>query len=341
MPKVQTPSLLPYLVPLRINLLPVVKKALEELDTQAGVEPNGTTTATIVSNLEGLNLELIGNKFNQSWGLGVDERTDGSQNFGSTTLRTLKTNDRNSLSLLVVLSHHANSKMGCKGGDSGDRPVQLDELGSSLSRLLIPDNNSTTNAEIAIPPCGIEGSSVGRNAQLNKPSLDGLCADRLEFGGESVNVTANHSDTIAGFVRLANLESDEGAAVSCNPILSTWLDLTRPAIARRELIIRLELLLKVIDGVENGRVLLEEVAERLGESLGLKLLNLAQATSLTSLQVPIDLTNLPRRKLGDTRCAGAVVSCVAALHIRQDEALGAFLVLDRCRRRRIVIVEHS
>lgn len=104
---------------------------------------------------------------------------------------------------------------------------------------------------------------------------------------------------------------------------------------------RLELLLKVIDGVENGRVLLEEVAERLGESLGLKLLNLAQATSLTSLQVPIDLTNLPRRKLGDTRCAGAVVSCVAALHIRQDEALGAFLVLDRCRRRRIVIVEHS
>lgn len=103
----------------------------------------------------------------------------------------------------------------------------------------------------------------------------------------------------------------------------------------------LQLLLKVLDGVENSRVLLKEVAERLGEGLGLKLLNLTQATSLTSLQVPIDLTDLFRRKLCDTRCANAVVSRVATLHVRQNEALGALLVLVRSRRRRIVIVEHS
>lgn len=100
----------------------------------------------------------------------------------------------------------------------------------------------------------------------------------------------------------------------------------------------LKLLLKVVNSVEDSRVLLEEVAERFGESLRLELLNLAQATSLTSLQVPIDLTDLVSRKLGDTRRADAVVSRVAILHIRQDEALRALLVLDRAGRGRI---EHS
>jgi hypothetical protein len=77
----------------------------------------------------------------------------------------------------------------------------------------------------------------------------------------------------------------------------------------------LEFVLEIIDSVKDGGVLLKKVGKRLCESLRFELLDLAQTARLAFLEVPVDLTDLVRRKLGDARCAHAVISRIATLHI--------------------------
>jgi hypothetical protein len=83
----------------------------------------------------------------------------------------------------------------------------------------------------------------------------------------------------------------------------------------------LELLLKVIYGVEDGWVLLKEVAKGLGESLRPDLSNLAQPTDLILSKMPVDLTEFARSQLGDAGRAGSVVSRVATLHVSEHKVL--------------------
>lgn len=80
-----------------------------------------------------------------------------------------------------------------------------------------------------------------------------------------------------------------------------------------------QLFRKVLYGVENGRVLLQEVAEGLGKGGGLDVGDLAQATGLVLSEVPVDLPNLARRQFSDAGCAGAVVSRISTVHIGEHK----------------------
>ncbi|KAI6762935.1 hypothetical protein HG530_008915 [Fusarium avenaceum] len=242
----------------------------------------------------GLNLKLISNKLNQSGRLGVDERASRAQGSGGRTLRAFQADDRDSLSLGVVVSQHTDSKMRRKGRNSSDGPVQLDQLGDVFA-----------------------SSSIGRDTEFDEAGLHRLCAHGLELRGKGVNVTANHGNTVSRLVCFANLECDKRATISSDPVLATSFDLALPVVAWRELVFAklLEFVLEIIDSVKDGGVLLKKVGERFCESLGFELLDLAQTARLAFLEVPVDLTDLVRRKLRDTRCAHAVVSCIATLHI--------------------------
>lgn len=82
-----------------------------------------------------------------------------------------------------------------------------------------------------------------------------------------------------------------------------------------------QLALKVINGMENCRILLQEITKRLRKGLGLALRNLAQATGLVLGKMPVDLADFAGRQLGDAACAGAVVSRGATVHVGEDKVL--------------------
>lgn len=84
----------------------------------------------------------------------------------------------------------------------------------------------------------------------------------------------------------------------------------------------MELGLAVVDGVEDGRVLGQEVAKRLGKGLGLGGGDLAEAAVVVLVEVPVDLADLVRLQLSDAGRAGAVVADAAAVHVGEKEAAG-------------------
>lgn len=84
-----------------------------------------------------------------------------------------------------------------------------------------------------------------------------------------------------------------------------------------------KLRLEVVDGVEDGRVLGQEVAEGLGVGLGLGLGDLAEPARMILGDVPVDLGDLAGVEFGDAAGAGTVVLGTSALHVGQDEVLGS------------------
>lgn len=76
-----------------------------------------------------------------------------------------------------------------------------------------------------------------------------------------------------------------------------------------------QLRLEVFDGVEDGGVLAQEVAEGLGEGLGLEIPHCAQLALVLLVNVPVHLANLAGRELGDAAHASAVVERRAAVHV--------------------------
>lgn len=58
-----------------------------------------------------------------------------------------------------------------------------------------------------------------------------LFADGLEAGGEGVDVTGDHSETVAWLIGLADGPGDDGAAIASRVVLSAGLDLARPRVS--------------------------------------------------------------------------------------------------------------
>lgn len=233
-------------------------------------------------------------------------------------------------------------------GDLGNGPVQLDELAGGLARLLIAHNDSAADAQVSIPPGLVQGAGVGGNAELDVTGRGWLLADGLESGCQGVDVAGNHANTVAGLVGLADGKGDDGAAIASDPVLAAGLDLAGPGVAHGELgvcqhvilyfkgetlryherkctylfVARLaQLGLEVVDGMEDSRVLAQEVAERLGEGLGLEVPHGAQLALVLLVHVPVDLADLVRRELGDAVHAGAVVERRATVHVCENKVL--------------------
>lgn len=82
-----------------------------------------------------------------------------------------------------------------------------------------------------------------------------------------------------------------------------------------------QLALEVVDSVEHGGILLKEVAEWLGEGLGLALCDLAEAAGLVLGEMPVDLADFAGCQLGDAACARAILAGCAAVHVGEDEVL--------------------
>ena len=80
-----------------------------------------------------------------------------------------------------------------------------------------------------------------------------------------------------------------------------------------------KLLLEIVDSVEDGGILLQEINERFGVSLGLALCDLAKTAGLVLGQVPVHLADLAGRELGDASGASAVVTSAAPVHVGEDE----------------------
>lgn len=80
-----------------------------------------------------------------------------------------------------------------------------------------------------------------------------------------------------------------------------------------------QLLLEVINSVEDGGILLQEVGKGLGEGFGLALSDLAQAAGVVLGEVPVDLADLAGGEATDAAGAGAVVTGIAAVHVGEDK----------------------
>ena len=78
---------------------------------------------------------------------------------------------------------------------------------------------------------------------------------------------------------------------------------------------------EVVDSMEDGRILLQEVAEGLSEGLWLALGNLTETTDLVCGQMPVDLVDFARGKLADARGAHPVLTSAATLHVGEDKVL--------------------
>ncbi|KAI9149375.1 Protein SYG1 [Paramyrothecium foliicola] len=181
------------------------------------------------------NSQLLGDELDQLGGLGVDEGARGAQGLGLGVVGALQADDGHGLGLGVVLAHHADAKVGGERWDLCDGPAQLDELGGRLARLLVANDDAAADAEVAVPPGGVEAAGVGGDAELDVAGAVGLGAHGLELGREGVDVAGDDADAVARLVGLADLEGDKGAAVAGNPVLAAGLELASPGVARGKL----------------------------------------------------------------------------------------------------------
>ena len=112
--------------------------------------------------------------------------------------------------------------------NSQDGPLNLYKLGNIVS-LGILDYNPPSNAQIAIKPGVPQTPSIALHAELQKP-ITRLLRHRLDTQTARVGVCSDHSNRISRLPFLANAECDDGRAISCEVVLSAWLEGGGPAI---------------------------------------------------------------------------------------------------------------
>ena len=119
--------------------------------------------------------QLPADSLDESLRLGGRESTLATQDTGlelalfvctgrAADIRVVQSNNRHHLRLLVEWAHGSSTKVRCQSGNTGNRPVQLHQLGYNLPVLL--DENTATNTEITVPPRAVQRSGVGCNAEL-------------------------------------------------------------------------------------------------------------------------------------------------------------------------------
>lgn len=172
--------------------------------------------------------ELLGDELHEPGRLGVDKGALGAERLGIMLGRALEADDGDGLRLLVVVAKHAHAKVRREGGDLGNRPVKLDELGGRLAGFGVANHDTAADAEVAIPPCLVEAAGVLGHAELHIACLAGPVADGLEARGEGIDVSADHGHAAAGLVGGADGEGDDGAAVAGDPVLASGVDFAIP-----------------------------------------------------------------------------------------------------------------
>jgi hypothetical protein len=197
-------------------------------------------------------------------------------------LGVFKADNWDHLSLGVEGTLGCCTKVRRQSRDTRNRPVQLNQLGDDLVTLL--DQHATTNAEIAIPPSVVWRSGVRGHAELNVSCLVGHLRHRLQLGCESIYVSRQNRSTVSGLVLTSNTESHERTAVTLDEVFALRLDLPRIPLAELFPSSLFQLGLHGIDAVEDGRVVGQEVTERLRVLLGVLAGRLLEASGLVLLR---------------------------------------------------------
>lgn len=115
------------------------------------------------------------------------------------------------------------------------RPIKLDKFARRLACRRVPHNDATTNAEIAVPPSGVQRTSVRGDTKLDIAALCALLADGLELGGEGINMASDNGHAVTRLVGLAYGETDKCAAVATDKVFTASLELASPVVSCRQL----------------------------------------------------------------------------------------------------------
>lgn len=115
------------------------------------------------------------------------------------------------------------------------RPIKLDQFARRLAGRRIPHDDATTNAEIAVPPGGVQSTSVRGDTKLDITALCALLANGLELGGEGINVASDNGHAVTRLVGLAYSEADKCTAVATDKVFTASLELAGPVVSSRQL----------------------------------------------------------------------------------------------------------